>query len=1349
MRPLGDRKPGEGALALFLAHAVDAVCVMVVLGAVWQLAMTQPTLWALLKRNETETLRVMQSTSSWWKASVTKAPETQVGATEVPKAVDQKSASFWDIFAVRFDDEDEAPQQQQQEQEEATRWKWSQFFGGDEVEAEDEKQEPEKTVPPITRVELPKETLEPPKKIRAPAPEKKEVPIVTTAAPEIAPVATDMKKPVSDEPKKPAPVEEQTTPAVENVSRPRDALHVYFSQMEFAQAPSLRPPRTPKAFSHLPTEDQGLAKFLTAVKQAAHDGSKYAGDLLARWAQTEVLMAADTETAAAAAAPTDKTEMSLLQQILAYQDEPAADEGYEAAFQWNKLAEPVAPLLQALGDAARAGSASAAELLKQFFRSVVTPVAASDEPMAPAKTEETTGSLFANYFTIAQAIDAAEEADLPSEPSLAAVALKNFFEYLEAAARSGGRAARALVEDLLRAETEGRTRRLAEQQGPHDEGKHPREEQANLFTSFFVDENSQAPGADAENSAATAFLEYLYNAAKAGSVAAADLVAQWVGAAEETGKSDLLSRLLAPQEASTEVAAAADAQPKQRQGVFASFFADADDEAPDAREALHPSEYRRMLGEWLKLEDWGVPSTVRVALNSLFTSFDGDEDAEKRPSATPSAALISPKDTRQIFLFKKKLRELERRARARGESGARATVGERLTLRKFVTSLAKPTKAARKLTTEGKPVASPLSENVAGAAEAKLTSAVMVKPASVAGPAPTTPAASPAAATPETGFRWRDFLPHMQAGSDAAAQPEEPEETYWASLAGSWNLQDVLSRTGARSIAESLLKLAGQPFAESAATQVTPEADGGDAGPPVTAANVWRMFVQATTDQVHQVWAAQNAPEAGVAETPAKYVAEEPLRWIPGDPEPIRATVHGRFYEAAVAETRARSGETAEDAPVPPTPTSCLTGWYGLDPTFDRWCGKHCPGAQCSGDLCSCGRITRNSQVVCLDNRYRPKKGSQFQCQASCNQPPFLCPNTHCTCVHPEARVPGTDGDADRCTSPRRCKTAEYVAVPGAGVTNEWCAASCTAPVGDDVGGGGACPCTLCECAVTCGAGIPNGDFEGGLRAWTVVRQRGSRAATVVTMPSRRTGDTSWVEGLATVGGAQGKQAAEPGAGLVAPLSRKMIPAVPLARAQSSERVAVMDIAAPGSVVVYAEYTPKRGDVLKFRWAAVNWAKDFYIHANTTSAGVMRNQQFRVDIIDAKLANGSYNWFEWSTTASKAKSGAGAILATALQPDKARNLMNAIGEPPFVDAEPWQMSRFDLSPFAGRPLLVAFRAVANRASLSVVLDDVTVANDVCTPPSFAVGPRRLPDAVAVEPEHAPECGEVCAYDFGQ
>ncbi|KAJ3116925.1 hypothetical protein HDU96_008325 [Phlyctochytrium bullatum] len=462
------------------------------------------------------------------------------------------------------------------------------------------------------------------------------------------------------------------------------------------------------------------------------------------------------------------------------------------------------------------------------------------------------------------------------------------------------------------------------------------------------------------------------------------------------------------------------------------------------------------------------------------------------------------------------------------------------------------------------------------------------------------------------------------------------------------------------------------------------------------------------------------------------YVPEPALTWLPGHPEEVRGKAYEEFARKLKEKKKSEDGLT-------PLPTSCILGWYGVDPTFDGWCAQKCPLGQCSSDVCTCGRSMRSNQIICLDNRYKAKSGSTFRCQASCNQPPYNCPSTHCTCVNPDARSTSwTDFVSDRCSSPRTCKHAEFVAVPGTYATDSWCNDVCKPKPGSPGETTGACPCTLCECSIMCGNGIVNGDFEQGLRGWTVARQRGTRDAVITTIPGRVHGDDATIENAV----------------LEAPLSKRMIPALPTSKDTASERIAVMDLATPGSLILYREYKPVRGDVLKFRWAVVNWANDFYVQPDTTSAAVVRNQQFRVDLIDATLANatfdeGGFSWFDAQPSRFHHASGTlrSPILATPLSPDKARNLMNAIGEPPFRDAEPWQSSRFDLTPYAGRKILVVFRAVANQGPMSVVLDDVNVANDICTVEDFRPPLPKVPEAVAVEVDPGVPCVEVCGAEF--
>ncbi|KAI8800446.1 hypothetical protein BJ742DRAFT_72526 [Cladochytrium replicatum] len=368
---------------------------------------------------------------------------------------------------------------------------------------------------------------------------------------------------------------------------------------------------------------------------------------------------------------------------------------------------------------------------------------------------------------------------------------------------------------------------------------------------------------------------------------------------------------------------------------------------------------------------------------------------------------------------------------------------------------------------------------------------------------------------------------------------------------------------------------------------------------------------------------------------------------------------------------------------------------------------------------------------------------------------------------------------ASRCISPRVCKRQEYSAIPGTIATTEWCNRTCRR--------GSYCPCTLCECAVTCSDGLLNGDFSNGLGGWNVVREADSEGV-IKALPD----------------------------GHQAPLSGKKIPAKSAAVEEafgdeedvdSTDYIALFDHASPGSYVLYQEITPARGDVLVFSWFVANYAKNYHIQDETMAANVYRNQQFRVDIVEpfsvelvgpevepeltsepegeqekeVEADDDSLEWessVQWATVkgekapapkykkqqakkpvlprapAAPARDAAklnktgswfgvdsemnGApVLATVLSPEKVRSIMNAVGHPPYRHINPWQTLRYDLSDFDGKTVWLAFRAVNNQGILNVAIDEVSVVNRICNPGPSTPATREAKLAAAKQKLSAP------------
>ncbi|KAJ3334104.1 hypothetical protein HDU76_010226 [Blyttiomyces sp. JEL0837] len=374
--------------------------------------------------------------------------------------------------------------------------------------------------------------------------------------------------------------------------------------------------------------------------------------------------------------------------------------------------------------------------------------------------------------------------------------------------------------------------------------------------------------------------------------------------------------------------------------------------------------------------------------------------------------------------------------------------------------------------------------------------------------------------------------------------------------------------------------------------------------------------------------------------------------------------------------------------------SGCMGLWKGVDSTFDEYCSESCSKGECPENICMCSfsLTSRSEQINCADNRYTNVAGSDFLCQSSCNQAPFYCPSSQCACTNPSMTT------SHKCVSPRVCKTPEYVAVPGTIATDSWCSKTCSQS------DSGYCPCTLCECADTCRSGLVNGFFDDGLAGWTAVRQLGTKGTVAALI-----------------------------AGQAAPISGNEIPAAASHDQSQGNTVAVFDGDSPGSYVLYQEYTPIKGDYLTFSWLVSNWARGFSI-SDTMSANV-RNQQFRVDLVTPRRG---YKWFDRNYEGH---------VATVLSPDHVREVMNAVGSPPFTIVGPWQTTKFDLSPYAGEKVWIAFRMVNNQGPMNVALDNIAVANLICTPIGIGKAVTPAPPAPIMAEVGNPSCGNVCSLQF--
>ncbi|KAJ3275815.1 hypothetical protein HK104_003834 [Borealophlyctis nickersoniae] len=231
--------------------------------------------------------------------------------------------------------------------------------------------------------------------------------------------------------------------------------------------------------------------------------------------------------------------------------------------------------------------------------------------------------------------------------------------------------------------------------------------------------------------------------------------------------------------------------------------------------------------------------------------------------------------------------------------------------------------------------------------------------------------------------------------------------------------------------------------------------------------------------------------------------------------------------------------------------------------------------------------------------------------------------------------------------------------------------------------------------------------FQEGLGGWTVVKQAGSRGDVVV--------------------GTAGK---------FSPVSGRRIPELGV-DCRVRGRVAVLDTgSSPGSYVLYQEIRPVTGDVLSFHWAVVNRAPDFHVDGRTMSASMGANQQFRVDLVEISAS-------EWFSVINED------LVVNILPPETVQTIMDAIGRSSGSALSPWQRLQYDLSPFAGRKLLLAFRAVGTVGQIMALVDDVRIRNDGCTSKNGDAPRTEEEEEVreVVVVEGGPDCADACKRHF--
>lgn len=182
---------------------------------------------------------------------------------------------------------------------------------------------------------------------------------------------------------------------------------------------------------------------------------------------------------------------------------------------------------------------------------------------------------------------------------------------------------------------------------------------------------------------------------------------------------------------------------------------------------------------------------------------------------------------------------------------------------------------------------------------------------------------------------------------------------------------------------------------------------------------------------------------------------------------------------------------------------------------------------------------------------------------------------------------------------------------------------------------------------------ITNGDFETGLSGWTVVNEAG--------------GSGSWYSQSGTGSPTNSFPVSAPSSGTFA---------------------AMTDQVGPGSHILYQDISLAAGsaNTLTFSYYVNNTAA--FSQPNSLSYNPSTpNQQFRVDVLDAT----SSNFFGTSTDG---------VLA---------NIFQAA-----TNTTSYQTLNFDLTPFAGSTIRLAFREVDNRAFFNTGIDNVIIDSTAST-----------------------------------
>ncbi|KAJ3149263.1 hypothetical protein HK101_002046, partial [Irineochytrium annulatum] len=386
-------------------------------------------------------------------------------------------------------------------------------------------------------------------------------------------------------------------------------------------------PAAPSQKDVISDTEHGVFQFLKTLKRAAMEGSKSASELFTRWVEDEVVATSDE-------GEQGKKGHTLLSSLLADQDDD-----YETL----RTNDPVTPLLAALNHASSLGSGAATALLELFMTSII----------ADPREEEhhdSNGRVFADYFySVAEA-----SKQQTYDPSSILAPLGPFVDFVETSARAGCARAASVVEEVFNVfDADG----AANSDGWRGTG--------NIFIDFFVELPyvSKAAGKQQQkegkgsSSAADEFFEYLYRVAKQGSPTAADLLAQWVGAASSVtaGGSaskgmQFLASFLAPQEDSVDDDDEARLAEGERDGWPGKVWVDM--KVPNEKKA-GPSRFSKFVNGVLGARG---SAAVPEVVSRVFTT--GEEEVAR---VADGKWLISAKDMRQVRLLKERFRQIEGR----------------------------------------------------------------------------------------------------------------------------------------------------------------------------------------------------------------------------------------------------------------------------------------------------------------------------------------------------------------------------------------------------------------------------------------------------------------------------------------------------------------------------------------------------------------------------------------------------------------------------------------------------------------------------------------------------------------